>query len=95
MKRSSDCFTEAGLCSTSTRAQESYDAWFSFVQDLRARGLPAPLLLVISDRRRAWPQESRQTGVAARLTADLLAPGGAQEDAKPSWRSCPGFCRRA
>ncbi len=48
--------------------RESYDAWLSFLQDLSARGLPDPLL-VISDGApglkkavtRMWPRAYRQT----------------------------------
>jgi transposase-like protein len=47
--------------------RESYDAWLSFLQDLTARGLPDPLLVVMDGApglvkavKRVWPHAGRQ-----------------------------------
>jgi putative transposase len=54
--------------------RESYDAWLSFLQDLVARGLPEPLLIVMDGApglvkavKRVWPRAYRQRCLAHKM----------------------------
>ena len=56
--------------------RESYDAWLSFLQDLVARGLRDPLLVVMDGApglvkavKRVWPRASRATDSRPRRTS--------------------------